>query len=163
MYKGKEIALIIENIGGINMVQFDFNAMIMNNMSKQEIMAIVENSVDAVIAEHEAIESAKSAYTRAKENIANDDYGIDDIAILQERLGVRANDIATARAYKASTTAENDAKSKKDSKLPEPKVMSMDEFEDFIKSILEDAAEETKYNSKSKANPNNLNISRILF
>ena len=145
------------------MVQFDFNAMIMNNMSKQEIMAIVENSVDAVIAEHEAIESAKSAYTRAKENIANDDYDMDDIAILQERLGMRANDIATARAYKASTAAENKAKnkSKEDSKLPEPKVMSIDEFEDFIKSILEDAAEETK--SKSKANPNKLDISRILF
>lgn len=145
------------------MVQFDFNAMIMNNMSKQEIMAIVENSVDAVIAEHEAIESAKSAYTRAKENIANDDYDIDDIAILQERLGMRANDIATARAYKTSTAAESDSKnkSKEDFKFPEPKVMSIDEFEDFIKSILEDAAEETK--SKSKANPNKLDISRILF
>ena len=160
MYKSKEIALII---GGIDMIQFDFNAMIMNGMSKQEIMAIVENSVDAVIAEHEAIESAKSAYTRAKENIANDDYDMDDIAILQERLGVRANDIAIARAYKASTTAEDNTKSKKDSKLPEPRVMSIEEFEDFIKSILEEDAEEIKYNSKSKASPNNLNISRILF
>ena len=118
------------------MIQFDFNSLL-NTMDKAGIMAMVEKEVDKVIAAKAAKEVEQERYKMAKANVACDNYSIDDLIILDARL----NRMADTKIEEAKSIPADFIEAGKKPKYPiesKPRVMSLEEFIDFLDSSLGD-------------------------
>ena len=118
------------------MIQFDFNSLL-NTMDKADVMAMVEKEVDKVIAAKAAKEVEQERYKMAKANIASDNYSLDDLIILDARL----NRMADTKVEEAKSIPADFIKAGKKPKYPiesKPRVMSLEEFIDFLDSSLGD-------------------------
>ena len=118
------------------MIQFDFNSLL-KTMDKVGIMAMVEKEVDKVIAAQTAKEVEQERYKMAKANVACDNYSVDDLIILDARL----NRMADTKIEEAKSIPADFIEAGKKPKYPiesKPRVMSLEEFIDFLDSSLGD-------------------------
>lgn len=124
------------------MIQFDFNALL-KTMDKADIMTMLEKEVDKAVADKAAKEVEQERYKMAKANVANDNYSIDDLIILEARL----ND-SSRIAKKKIEKAKDAHKKPKYSAESKPLIMTPEEFAEFLNASLEDI--KSKKSSKKK-------------
>ena len=113
------------------MIQFDFNSLL-KTMDKAGIMAMVEKEVDKVIAANQAAkEVEQERYKIAKANVDCDNYSLDDLIILGDRL----NRMADTKVEEAKSIPADFIKAgKKPKHLIEtkPLIMTPKEFEELL-------------------------------
>ena len=113
------------------MIQFDFNALL-KTMDKAGIMAMVEKEVDKVIAANQAAkEVEQERYKIAKANVDCDNYSLDDLIILGDRL----NRMADTKVEEAKSIRADFIKPGKKPKYPietKPLIMTPKEFEELL-------------------------------
>ena len=128
------------------MIQFDFNALL-KTMDKADIMTMVEKEVDKVIAAQTAKEVEQERYKMAKANVANDNYSIDDLIILEARLNDSSR-IAKKKIEVGTEKAKDAGKKPKYVAESKPFIMTPEEFAEFLNASLEDI--KSKKSSKKK-------------
>ena len=136
------------------MIQFDFNALL-KTMDKAGIMAMVEKEVDKVIAANQAAkEVEQERYKIAKANVDCDNYSLDDLIILGDRL----NRMADTKVEEAKSIRADFIKPGKKPKYPietKPLIMTPEEFAEFLNASLGDikrkkSSEKTTYDEYFK-------------
>ena len=136
------------------MIQFDFNALL-KTMDKAGIMAMVEKEVDKVIAANQAAkEVEQERYKIAKANVDCDNYSLDDLIILGDRL----NRMADTKVEEAKSIRADFIKPGKKPKYPietKPVIMTPEEFAKFLEASLGDikrkkSSEKTTYDEYFK-------------
>ena len=135
------------------MIQFDFNALL-KTMDKAGIMAMVEKEVDKVIAAKAAKEVEQERYKIAKANVDCDNYSLDDLIILGDRL----NRMADTKVEEAKSIRADFIEAGKKPKYPietKPVIMSPEEFVKFFEASLGDikkkkSSEKTTYDEYFK-------------
>ena len=129
------------------MIQFDFNALL-KTMDKAGIMAMVEKEVDKVIAANQAAkEVEQERYKIAKANVDCDNYSLDDLIILGDRL----NRMADTKVEEAKSIRADFIKPGKKPKYPvgsRPFVMTPEEFIKFLDTSIE-GNKNKKYSEKT--------------
>ena len=130
------------------MIQFDFNALL-KTMDKAGIMAMVEKEVDKVIAANQAAkEVEQERYKIAKANVDCDNYSLDDLIILGDRL----NRMADTKVEEAKSIRADFIKPGKKPKYPietKPLIMTPKEFEEFLNASLGDIKKRKKSSEKT--------------
>ena len=131
------------------MIQFDFNALL-KTMDKAGIMAMVEKEVDKVIAANQAAkEVEQERYKIAKANVDCDNYSLDDLIILGDRL----NRMADTKVEEAkSIRADFIEAGKMPKKYPietKPVIMTPEEFAEFLNASLGDIKKRKKSSEKT--------------
>ena len=135
------------------MIQLDFNALL-KTMDKAGIMAMVEKEVDKVIAANQAAkEVEQERYKIAKANVDCDNYSLDDLIILGDRL----NRMADTKVEEAKSIRADFIKpGKKPKHLIEtkPLIMTPEEFIKFLDTSIEGnknkkCSEKTTYDGRS--------------
>ena len=130
------------------MIQFDFNSLL-KTMDKAGIMAMVEKEVDKVIAANQAAkEVEQERYKMAKANVARDNYSIDDLIILGDRL----NRMADTKVEEAKSIPADFIKAGKKPKHPietKPLIMTPEEFAKFLEASLGDIKKRKKSSEKT--------------
>ena len=129
------------------MIQFDFNALL-KTMDKAGIMAMVEKEVDKVIAAKAAKEVEQERYKIAKANVDCDNYSLDDLIILGDRL----NRMADTKVEEAKSIRADFIKPGKKPKYPietKPLIMTPEEFAEFLNASLEDIKKSKKSSEKT--------------
>lgn len=131
------------------MIQFDFNALL-KTMDKADIMAMVEKEVDKVIAANQAAkEVEQERYKIAKANVDCDNYSLDDLIILGDRL----NRMADTKVEEAKSIRADFIKpGKKPKKYPiesKPLIMTPEEFAKFLEASLGDIKKRKKSSEKT--------------
>ena len=130
------------------MIQFDFNALL-KTMDKADIMAMVEKEVDKVIAANQAAkEVEQERYKIAKANVACDNYSLDDLIILGDRL----NRMADTKVEEAKSIRADFIKPGKKPKYPietKPLIMTPEEFAEFLNASLGDIKKRKKSSEKT--------------
>lgn len=125
------------------MIQFDFNSLL-KTMDKAGIMAMVEKEVDKVIAAKAAKEVEQKRYKMAKANVANDNYSLDDLIILEARL----NRMADTKVEEAKSIHAGAGKKPKYTSYLKPLLMSPEELMEFLDDSIGDI--KSKNSSKKK-------------
>ena len=128
------------------MIQFDFNALL-KTMDKADIMTMLEKEVDKAVADKAAKEVEQERYKMAKANVANDNYSLDDLIILEARL----NRMADTKVEEAKSIRADFIEAGKKPKYPigtKPLIMTPEEFAEFLNASLEDI--KRKKSSKKK-------------
>ena len=129
------------------MIQFDFNALL-KTMDKAGIMAMVEKEVDKVIAANQAAkEVEQERYKIAKANVDCDNYSLDDLIILGDRL----NRMADTKVEEAKSIRADFIKPGKKPKFPietKPLIMTPEEFIKFLDTSIE-GNKNKKYSEKT--------------
>ena len=129
------------------MIQFDFNALL-KTMDKAGIMAMVEKEVDKVIAANQAAkEVEQERYKIAKANVDCDNYSLDDLIILGDRL----NRMADTKVEEAKSIRADFIKPGKKPKYPietKPLIMTPEEFIKFLDTSIE-GNKNKKYSEKT--------------
>ena len=114
------------------MIQFDFNALL-KTMSKDQIMDMVGAEVDKAISK----EVEQERYKMAKANVANDNYSIDDLIILEARLNDSSR--ITKKKIEVDTEKAKDAgKKPKYASYLKPLIMTPEEFAEFLDDSIGD-------------------------
>ena len=130
------------------MIQFDFNALL-KTMDKTGIMAMVEKEVDKVIAANQAAkEVEQERYKIAKANVDCDNYSLDDLIILGDRL----NRMADTKVEEAKSIRADFIKPGKKPKYPietKPLIMTPEEFVKFFEASLGDIKKRKKSSEKT--------------
>ena len=130
------------------MIQFDFNALL-KTMDKAGIMAMVEKEVDKVIAANQAAkEVEQERYKIAKANVDCDNYSLDDLIILGDRL----NRMADTKVEEAKSIRADFIKPGKKPKHPietKPLIMTPEEFAEFLNASLGDIKKRKKSSEKT--------------
>ena len=129
------------------MIQFDFNALL-KTMDKAGIMAMVEKEVDKVIAAKAAKEVEQERYKIAKANVDCDNYSLDDLIILGDRL----NRMADTKVEEAKSIRADFIKPGKKPKYPietKPLIMTPEEFAEFLNASLGDIKKRKKSSEKT--------------
>ena len=130
------------------MIQFDFNALL-KTMDKAGIMAMVEKEVDKVIAANQAAkEVEQERYKIAKANVDCDNYSLDDLIILGDRL----NRMADTKVEEAKSIPADFIKAGKKPKYPietKPLIMTPEEFAEFLNASLGDIKKRKKSSEKT--------------
>ena len=130
------------------MIQFDFNALL-KTMDKAGIMAMVEKEVDKVIAANQAAkEVEQERYKIAKANVDCDNYSLDDLIILGDRL----NRMADTKVEEAKSIRADFIKPGKKPKYPietKPVIMTPEEFAEFLNASLGDIKKRKKSSEKT--------------
>ena len=130
------------------MIQFDFNALL-KTMDKAGIMAMVEKEVDKVIAANQAAkEVEQERYKIAKANVDCDNYSLDDLIILGDRL----NRMADTKVEEAKSIRADFIKPGKKPKYPietKPLIMTPEEFAKFLDASLGDIKKRKKSSEKT--------------
>ena len=129
------------------MIQFDFNALL-KTMDKADIMTMLEKEVDKAVADKAAKEVEQERYKMAKANVANDNYSIDDLIILDARLR-RMADTIIEEAKSIPTDFIEAGKKPKYPIETKPLIMTPEEFAEFLNASLEDI-KKSKKSSKKK-------------
>lgn len=114
------------------MIQFDFNALL-KTMSKDQIMDMVGAEVDKAISK----EVEQERYKMAKANVANDNYSIDDLIILEARLNDSSR-IAKKKIEVDTEKAKDAGKKPKYTSYLKPLIMSPEEFAEFLDDSIGD-------------------------
>ena len=135
------------------MIQFDFNSLL-KTMDKAGIMAMVEKEVDKVIAAKAAKEVEQERYKIAKANVDCDNYSLDDLIILGDRL----NRMADTKVEEAKSIRADFIEAGKKPKYPietKPLIMTPEEFVKFFEASLGDikrkkSSEKTTYDDYFK-------------
>lgn len=128
------------------MIQFDFNALL-KTMDKADIMTMLEKEVDKAVADKAAKEVEQERYKMAKANVANDNYSIDDLIILEARLNDSSR-IAKKKIEVGTEKAKDAGKKPKYVAESKPFIMTPEEFAEFLNASLEDI--KSKKSSKKK-------------
>ena len=128
------------------MIQFDFNALL-KTMDKADIMTMLEKEVDKAVADKAAKEVEQERYKMAKANVANDNYSIDDLIILEARLNDSSR-IAKKKIEVDTEKAKDAGKKPKYTSYLKPLLMTPEEFAEFLDDSLEDI--KSKKSSKKK-------------
>ena len=128
------------------MIQFDFNALL-KTMDKADIMSMLEKEVDKAVADKAAKEVEQERYKMAKANVANDNYSIDDLIILEARLNDSSR-IAKKKIEVGTEKAKDAGKKPKYVAESKPFIMTPEEFAEFLNASLEDI--KSKKSSKKK-------------
>ena len=128
------------------MIQFDFNALL-KTMDKADIMTMLEKEVDKAVADKAAKEVEQERYKMAKANVANDNYSIDDLIILEARLNDSSR-IAKKKIEVDTEKAKDAGKKPKYVAESKPFIMTPEEFAEFLNASLEDI--KSKKSSKKK-------------
>ena len=115
------------------MIQFDFNALL-KTMDKADIMTMLEKEVDKAVADKAAKEVEQERYKMAKANVANDNYSLDDLIILEARL----NRMADTKVEEAKSVHTGAGKKPKYTSYLKPLLMTPEEFAEFLDDSLED-------------------------
>ena len=115
------------------MIQFDFNALL-KTMDKADIMTMLEKEVDKAVADKAAKEVEQERYKMAKANVANDNYSIDDLIILEARL----NRMADTKVEEAKSIHTGAGKKPKYTSYLKPLLMTPEEFAEFLDNSIED-------------------------
>ena len=118
------------------MIQFDFNALL-KTMDKADIMTMLEKEVDTAVADKAAKEVEQERYKMAKANVANDNYSLDDLIILEARLNRMADTKVEAAKSIPADFLEAGKKPKYTSYL-KPLLMSPEEFMEFLDDSIGD-------------------------
>ena len=118
------------------MIQFDFNSLL-KTMDKAGIMAMVEKEVDKVIAAKAAKEVEQERYKMAKANVANDNYTVDDLIILDARLS-RMADPKVEEAKSIPADFIKAGKKPKYTSYLKPLLMTPEEFVEFLDDSIGD-------------------------
>ena len=118
------------------MIQFDFNALL-KTMDKADIMTMLEKEVDKAVADKAAKEVEQERYKMAKANVANDNYSIDDLIILEARLNDSSR-IAKKKIEVGTEKAKDAGKKPKYVAESKPFIMTPEEFAEFLNASLED-------------------------
>ena len=130
------------------MIQFDFNALL-KTMDKAGIMAMVEKEVDKVIAANQAAkEVEQERYKIAKANVDCDNYSLDDLIILGDRL----NRMADTKVEEAKSIRADFIEAGKKPKYPietKPLIMTPEEFAEFLNASLGDIKKRKKSSEKT--------------
>ena len=130
------------------MIQFDFNALL-KTMDKAGIMAMVEKEVDKVIAANQAAkEVEQERYKIAKANVDCDNYSLDDLIILGDRL----NRMADTKVEEAKSIRADFIKPGKKPKYPietKPLIMTPEEFAEFLNASLGDIKKRKRSSEKT--------------
>ena len=129
------------------MIQFDFNSLL-KTMDKAGIMDMVEKEVDKVIAAQTAKEVEQERYKIAKANVDCDNYSLDDLIILGDRL----NRMADTKVEEAKSIRADFIKPGKKPKYPietKPVIMSPEEFVKFFEASLGDIKKRKKSSEKT--------------
>ena len=129
------------------MIQFDFNALL-KTMDKAGIMAMVEKEVDKVIAAKAPKEVEQERYKIAKANVDCDNYSLDDLIILGDRL----NRMADTKVEEAKSIRADFIKPGKKPKHPietKPLIMTPEEFAEFLNASLGDIKKRKKSSEKT--------------
>ena len=130
------------------MIQFDFNSLL-KTMDKAGIMAMVEKEVDKVIAANQAAkEVEQERYKIAKANVDCDNYSLDDLIILGDRL----NRMADTKVEEAKSIPADFIKPGKKPKYPietKPLIMTPEEFAKFLETSLGDIKKRKKSSEKT--------------
>ena len=130
------------------MIQFDFKALL-KTMDKAGIMAMVEKEVDKVIAANQAAkEVEQERYKIAKANVDCDNYSLDDLIILGDRL----NRMADTKVEEAKSIRADFIKPGKKPKYPietKPLIMTPEEFAEFLNASLGDIKKRKKSSEKT--------------
>ena len=130
------------------MIQFDFNSLL-KTMDKAGIMAMVEKEVDKVIAANQAAkEVEQERYKIAKANVDCDNYSLDDLIILGDRL----NRMADTKVEEAKSIRADFIKPGKKPKYPietKPLIMTPEEFAEFLNASLGDIKKRKKSSEKT--------------
>ena len=129
------------------MIQFDFNSLL-KTMDKAGIMAMVEKEVDKVIAAKAAKEVEQERYKIAKANVDCDNYSLDDLIILGDRL----NRMADTKVEEAKSIRADFIKPGKKPKYPietKPVIMTPEEFAEFLNASLGDIKKRKKSSEKT--------------
>ena len=132
------------------MIQFDFNALL-KTMDKADIMTMIEKEVDKAVADKAAKEVEQERYKMAKANVANDNYSIDDLIILEARL----NRMADTKVEEAKSIHTGAGKKPKYTSYLKPLLMTPEELAEFLNASLEDikrkkSSEKTTYDEYFK-------------
>lgn len=114
------------------MIQFDFNALL-KTMSKDQIMDMVGAEVDKAISK----EVEQERYKMAKANVANDNYTVDDLIILEVRLNDSSR-IAKKKIEVDTEKAKDAGKKPKYTSYLKPLIMSPEEFVEFLDDSIGD-------------------------
>ena len=130
------------------MIQFDFNSLL-KTMDKAGIMAMVEKEVDKVIAANQAAkEVEQERYKIAKANVDCDNYSLDDLIILGDRL----NRMADTKVEEAKSIPADFVEAGKKPKYPietKPLIMTPEEFAEFLNASLGDIKKRKKSSEKT--------------
>ena len=130
------------------MIQFDFNSLL-KTMDKAGIMAMVEKEVDKVIAANQAAkEVEQERYKIAKANVDCDNYSLDDLIILGDRL----NRMADTKVEEAKSIRADFIKPGKKPKYPietKPLIMTPEEFAEFLNASLGDIKKRKRSSEKT--------------
>lgn len=118
------------------MIQFDFNALL-KTMDKADIMTMLEKEVDKAVADKAAKEVEQERYKMAKANVANDNYSIDDLIILDARLS-RMADTKVEEAKSIPADFIKAGKKPKYTSYLKPLLMTPEEFAEFLDNSIED-------------------------
>ena len=118
------------------MIQFDFNALL-KTMDKADIMTMLEKEVDKAVADKAAKEVEQERYKMAKANVANDNYSIDDLIILEARLNDSSR-IAKKKIEVDTEKAKDAGKKPKYKSYLKPLLMTPEEFAEFLDDSIED-------------------------
>ena len=118
------------------MIQFDFNALL-KTMDKADIMTMLEKEVDKAVADKAAKEVEQERYKMAKANVANDNYSIDDLIILEARLNNSSRTIKKKTDMDTEKVKDADKKPKYTSYL-KPLLMTPEEFAEFLDDSIGD-------------------------
>lgn len=118
------------------MIQFDFNALL-KTMDKADIMTMLEKEVDKAVADKAAKEVEQERYKMAKANVANDNYSIDDLIILEARLNDSSR-IAKKKIEVDTEKVKDAHKKPKYAAESKPLIMTPEEFAEFLDASLED-------------------------
>ena len=118
------------------MIQFDFNALL-KTMDKADIMTMIEKEVDKAVAAKAAKEVEQERYKMAKANVANDNYSIDDLIILEARLN-NSSRIAKKKIEVDTEKAKDAGKKPKYTSYLIPLLMTPEEFVEFLNDSIED-------------------------
>ena len=135
------------------MIQFDFNALL-KTMDKADIMTMIEKEVDKAVADKAAKEVEQERYKMAKANVANDNYSIDDLIILEARLN-NSSRIAKKKIEVDTEKAKDAGKKPKYTSYLKPLLMTPEELSEFLNASLEDikrkkSSEKTTYDESFK-------------
>lgn len=126
------------------MIQFDFNSLL-KTMDKADIMTMLEKEVDKAVADKAAKEEVEQKrYKMAKANVANDNYSLDDLIILEARL----NRMADTKVEEAKSIHTGAGKKPKYTSYLKPLLMSPEEFMEFLDDSIGDI--KSKKSSKKK-------------
>lgn len=128
------------------MIQFDFNALL-KTMDKADIMTMLEKEVDKAVADKAAKEVEQERYKMAKANVANDNYTVDDLIILDARLS-RMADTKVEEAKSIPADFIKAGKKPKYTSYLKPLLMSPEELMEFLDDSIGDI--KSKKSSKKK-------------